>query len=190
MMPTYYETHKIQRDQYSLERKNSLLGKGICIDCGKNKINFERSKIRCQSCLDKRLQDSKDSYPDKKKQIQKYQKIWIKNNHEHCLQKKKELYQKHKEQYLHDRKIARYKRRSAEGSHTLKEWKNVLEYFGNRCLWCETTDNLERDHVVPISKGGTNYIHNIQPLCKTCNRKKWNKIIDFRPFGNIITDWT
>jgi hypothetical protein len=31
-----------------------------------------------------------------------------------------------------------------------------------------------------LSKGGTNYIDNIQPLCLTCNLRKARTIIDYR----------
>lgn len=39
---------------------------------------------------------------------------------------------------------------------------------------------LTPDHVVPLSRGGTNYIDNIQPLCGPCNSQKHAKTIDFR----------
>lgn len=45
------------------------------------------------------------------------------------------------------------------------------------CVKCNSKSNLEFDHIIPVSKGGANSINNIQILCRTCNRKKSNKII-------------
>lgn len=42
---------------------------------------------------------------------------------------------------------------------------------------------LEADHVVPLTRGGSNDISNIQPLCGTCNRSKFVKGVDYRTGG-------
>lgn len=88
-----------------------------------------------------------------------------------------------------------HKRRSREinavGIFTSYQWEQLQSIYGNRCLWCGVSNvKLSPDHVVPLSRGGTNYIENIQPLCRSCNSKKSAKILDFRPFGNFIMDWT
>ncbi|NUM44927.1 MAG: HNH endonuclease [Anaerolineales bacterium] len=45
-----------------------------------------------------------------------------------------------------------------------------------RCVECGNSDKLEFDHIIPISKGGSNTARNIQLLCEKCNRKKSNNI--------------
>lgn len=43
------------------------------------------------------------------------------------------------------------------------------------CLKCGAQDRLEVDHIVPVSLGGSNYLNNLQILCRTCNASKLNK---------------
>lgn len=61
------------------------------------------------------------------------------------------------------------------------EWTALCEHYGHKCLACGATGELVADHVVPIARGGTNTIDNIQPLCRPCNAKKYAKTIDYRP---------
>jgi 5-methylcytosine-specific restriction endonuclease McrA len=71
----------------------------------------------------------------------------------------------------------------AEGKYTTRAWEALKAMYNYTCLCCgrqEPEITLEPDHVVPIAKGGTNTIDNIQPLCLSCNRRKGAKIIDYR----------
>lgn len=45
-----------------------------------------------------------------------------------------------------------------------------------KCVQCGSSENLEFDHIIPVSKGGANTYRNIQLLCEKCNRKKSNRI--------------
>ena len=78
----------------------------------------------------------------------------------------------------------RIRHKSAEGFHTDTEWENLLDTFGHKCLKCgkhESETELTRDHIVPLgTDGGTDYISNIQPLCRSCNSSKGHTYSDYR----------
>lgn len=79
-------------------------------------------------------------------------------------------------------KAHRARRLGADGSHTDAEFLQMVEYFDSKCLCCgETSEYLTEDHVVSLSRGGSDSIENIQPLCMMCNRIKHAKTIDYRP---------
>ena len=76
--------------------------------------------------------------------------------------------------HLKARRYAREK--GAVGNHTLKEWQNLKQLWNYCCSICSLKKPLTKDHIIPLSKGGTDFIENIQPLCRNCNSKKWNKM--------------
>lgn len=45
-----------------------------------------------------------------------------------------------------------------------------------RCRFCGTEERLSIDHIVPLSRGGTNDLDNLQTLCRSCNSKKGAKV--------------
>lgn len=47
---------------------------------------------------------------------------------------------------------------------------------GGRCVYCGSTENLQLDHIIPFSRGGSSNIENLQLLCQRCNIEKSNKI--------------
>jgi hypothetical protein len=45
-----------------------------------------------------------------------------------------------------------------------------------KCAQCKSVRNLEFDHIIPVTRGGSNTARNIQLLCETCNRQKSDNI--------------
>jgi 5-methylcytosine-specific restriction endonuclease McrA len=60
----------------------------------------------------------------------------------------------------------------AQGDHTEAEWESLKQACDYRCLGCGLKEPLTADHIIPLSIGGTDYIDNIQPLCRKCNSGK------------------
>ena len=71
------------------------------------------------------------------------------------------------------------RKRDAGGRHTRKEWELLKAAYKYTCPACgkmEPKIKLTKDHIVPVSKGGPDFIENIQPLCWSCNSKKHNSM--------------
>jgi len=55
--------------------------------------------------------------------------------------------------------------------------KEILERDNYTCRYCgKIGGKLEVDHIVPISKGGTNELNNLTAACLRCNRQKRDKM--------------
>jgi len=78
--------------------------------------------------------------------------------------------------HLKARRYARKK--NAEGFHTFEEWQELLKKYGWKCAHCGAENDITKDHIIPLSENGTDYIDNIQPLCRSCNSKKWKHIYE------------
>lgn len=76
----------------------------------------------------------------------------------------------------------RTRKTAAGGSYTAAEWISLLNHYDNKCLCCGRNDiTLTVDHIVPVTRGGSSNIDNLQPLCLSCNSRKGDKTIDYRP---------
>jgi 5-methylcytosine-specific restriction endonuclease McrA len=61
--------------------------------------------------------------------------------------------------------------------------EKVFKRDGHMCTQCFTPWNLTIDHLLPVSRGGTNSISNLVTMCSDCNKSKGRrdgtKVVDY-----------
>ncbi len=83
------------------------------------------------------------------------------------------------EQSRRDLTVARTNRRrtrllQAAGRATAEQIRARVVLFGGKCWVCGDSSTAV-DHVIPLSKGGTNWPSNLRPICKPCNSRKHDR---------------
>ena len=56
-----------------------------------------------------------------------------------------------------------------------KKRKKIYARDGYKCRKCGSTEFLTIDHIIPVSKGGSDENNNLQTLCSDCNTKRGNR---------------
>jgi len=165
-----------------------------------NVRNPHKARARRQRWLDKKLRENPNYshkqymkhkerhrihnriyYAENRKRLRAYSRQYYIENRDKVKAYQRKYNAKHPDKIKVRETIRRTRKTQAGGSFTAQEWKDLCEKYGNKCLCCDATDKpLTVDHIVPVSKGGSSNIENLQPLCKPCNCSKHDKIIDYR----------
>lgn len=120
-------------------------------------------------------------------------KAWRAANMERRIAKQKEYRQRNKAiiaesnraYYLANKQASRAKRllriarkKNAPGTHTASDVKRQYKAQKGQCYYCKAPvgDAYQVDHVVPLSRGGSNGPENIVIACPFCNQSKGNKL--------------
>lgn len=120
-------------------------------------------------------------------------KRWAKANKKRKYETDRLWREANSEKVKKARIVAEHKRRAKikgnGGYFTVGEWELLKKQYNNTCPMCgkeEPEIKLTVDHIIPISKGGSSWIENIQPLCQSCNSRKSTKIIAYNNNGQVV----
>ena len=180
--------------------------KNKCSKChvSKNKLAFPENSLTCKPCTEKKrvydreyckrpyVKDRARSRHPSPEAMERLKKYWYDYKRrpdvmERARKHTREWQKRNPEQHRIATQVRRARTRGNGGSFTKEEWVSVCEKYGNMCLRCGKKTILTIDHVVPLVLGGSNYIENIQPLCKSCNSKKGESVIDYRNLAQETT---
>lgn len=119
--------------------------------------------------------------------LREWREDYYKKNKVEILRKSKLDAQKNKEKYasyylnwarnnVDKTKAKRHKRdarlRNLPYTLTLSEWQENLDFFNGVCAYCGSAENIEKEHFIPLNKGGGYTKQNIIPACSSCNSSK------------------
>lgn len=109
------------------------------------------------------------------------QKEWRQRNRERHIASRRRYWRSEKGR-LYNRVRAQMRRiRKSEGAPVTVEQVQALMAQQKRCYYCRRLFTSRRkptlDHVIPLSKGGSHDISNLVLACRTCNAKKYNRLL-------------
>lgn len=187
---------------------DSIVVLKICVDCGKEKAlhdHFYKSSVNkggyathCKECA--RLRN------DRAKQLRSAECVeaqqLLKQEYRQRPENKLRATEQRREARIHwtEEQWAEFRRKRTAGKlkhreqrysspvrHSEAQWLALLAACGYKCVKCGCGDSIiGRDHVIPLSLGGSDAIDNIQPLCLECNSAKNNQSTDYRQ-GHEVT---
>ena len=173
-------------EYFAFSNKPKGLLKSSCKMCDKEYYKKNRDKI---------INQYKEYYRNNKEAVSMYKKEYYKDNKDKMIENATNYRKNNREkvsEYLRDYqrnnkdKMVFYanKRRCIEigngGNYTKEQWKETLEYFDYKCAYTGECikDNLNIEHIIPVSKGGTNYIWNLVPSTPQANISKKDRDIE------------
>lgn len=100
----------------------------------------------------------------------------------------KRYWANHPERRRANRVARRAQERKAPGVAPASAIAARVAYYGSTCYLCRSAPYEHLDHVIPLSRGGSNWPANIRPACASCNVRKGNKSLN--EFQRITTQAT
>jgi|DEB0MinimDraft_6_1074348.scaffolds.fasta_scaffold00426_10 hypothetical protein len=152
---------------------------GLKFSC---KVCYKAQQVKYQEENHEKVKAARAKYrAENREKLNEYHAKYYAENRDKVLAAQSKYAKTNPEKFRAKNHRRRAKKRNADGTHTAADWKAKLEYYGYRCRYCgihksETNEGwLEADHAIPLSQGGTNWISNIVPACKSCNCSKGAK---------------
>jgi hypothetical protein len=162
----------IAMDNYHAESRVNK----ICPECNKNFICKKSHALKVTYCS-KQCMANAYKKTLKGENNPNYKNGISLDKNKYSLMKNKEWRNNNKDKLKLINQKNKMIRKNVIGSHTKKDLDNLLLRQNGVCPLCNeklVENNIQLDHIIPVSKGGTNFIGNLQYTCAKCNISKNN----------------
>lgn len=149
----------------------------ICQTCGvekdlskfsKSSSNKDFHQHKCKDCF------ASWYLTNRNKRLLKDKQNYLVNKDAICKRKRDNYYLDPLKSNLKEQKRRAQKLSNGIYKITTKEFKKLKN---QNCFYCGSYNQIEIDHVLPISRGGTHSVGNLVSACLKCNRSKKDKTI-------------
>jgi len=142
---------------------------------------------KCKVCTRLDAKEHRNSNPQYYIEYEKFRRnlphrVKARSEHQRKIPEMMKIYRKRWEEKYPDKfyevqRNSRSRRRGAEGKHTKKDVNQIYKLQFGKCINCKKKmgNTFHVDHIIPISRGGSNYAKNLQILCPKCNLNKHAK---------------
>lgn len=163
--PSGYATHcKVCASQRAKEdrRKNPV-------------VHSERAKRYYEAHKSEILEKQKADVEGRRR---RYRNHYIKHSERHNS-RMQQHYRENKPLYKARAQVRRSIEKNAPGAHSKADIRKLYNEYHGRCAYCGITlhDDYHVDHILPLSRGGSNWPDNLCVACPDCNLSKRDKTV-------------
>jgi 5-methylcytosine-specific restriction endonuclease McrA len=129
-------------------------------------------------------ENGKRNYQENKERYKQNGREWRENNQERYKEsnriRKHTHFRNNREAYNSYTRNRRALLSNANGSHTAEDIRKLHESQNGLCAYCGAplAGGYHVDHVIPISRGGSNYPSNLALACAFCNCSKNDRLLN------------
>ena len=111
-------------------------------------------------------------------QVREARRRWNREHLEEERERQRRWAREHPEKARRAEALRRARKASAPGSFTREDIRRQYEVQNGLCFWCSEplNNDFDVDHVIPLTRGGTNWPQNLVCACVQCNGSKNNRL--------------